>query len=52
MTLDHVATARWNLAHARKALAGAKDQRERKLIRQNIAQIEAWLRERGAEVAS
>lgn len=52
MTFDAVAMARWNLDVARLALEHATDKRERRLIRQNITQTEAWLRSHGVEVES
>lgn len=49
VTIDHVATARWTLAYARTCLETAKDTRERRLLRQNIAQLEAWLARQGTK---
>ena len=51
MTIDRVALARWNLAYAEGCLEQSTDPRERRLIRQNIAQIKAYLKT-NAEAAS
>lgn len=49
MTFDHAANARTALAQAKAALDTASTDRERRMIRTNIAQIEAWLKTQGVE---
>lgn len=52
MSLDSVAIGRDNLDQARAALDTASTDRERRMIRTNIAQIEGWLKAKGVDVAS
>lgn len=52
VSLDSVAIGRDNLDQARAALDTATTDRERRMIRTNIAQIEAWLKAQGTDVAS
>lgn len=48
-TYDPIAVARHNLTQADTALAAAKTDRERRMIRTTIAQIEAFLDDKGAD---
>lgn len=52
MSLDHAANAQVSLDQARAALDTASTDRERRMIRTNIAQLEAWLKAQGTDVAS
>lgn len=52
ISLDHAANARAALAQAKASLDTASTDRERRMIRTNIAQIEAWLKAQGVDVAS
>lgn len=52
MTIDSVAIGRDNLTHAKAALDTATTDRERRMIRTNIAQLVAYLKAQGVEVPS